>query len=123
MVYSREYELVDDWIRITTTGRIDSGDEFIDKVLVGADKVLELDVRLVLLDELQLELALDNLDIKLGVGSLDHSEVHTLGLRIACLFPPANRALYTMYETVYRNRSINFRLFDDEQAAIAWLKE
>lgn len=123
MVFSRQYERNGDWIRITTTGRIDSGKEFIDKVLVGADKVLELNVRLVLLDERQLELKLDNLDVKLGVESLDSSEVHTLGLRIACLCSPESRALYSMYETVYRNRAINFRTFDDEQAAISWLKE
>lgn len=85
--------------------------------------MLELNVRLVLLDERQLELDLDNLDVKLGGESLDCSEVHTMGLRIACLCSPENRALYSMYETVYLNRSINFRTFDNEQAAIAWLKE
>ena len=41
---------------------------------------------------------------------------------MACLHRPERRDIYKVYETIYQNRSLSYRLFDDPDQALAWLR-
>jgi len=76
----------------------------------------------ILLDETSVTLSLDAHDASLLAERLVASMVPNMGIRVAAVCAPCNYAIARIIETAFQNRSLNFRMFEDMQSAIDWLK-
>lgn len=112
----------DGYLLVRNDGVIDSYDVMSDRVAKSVASLMENKIQRLLIDDRKLILDLDPYDI-MRIGE-DHEKrsFHQQGVRIACLHHPDCRKQYEMLETVHLNRSINFRLFESEEAALAWLR-
>jgi hypothetical protein len=91
------------------------------KVRTMIHKALDSNVTRFLMDERGLELRLESHDIIEVANRLDERNIQSLGGRSACLCSPHFLERYKACETVYRNRSLSYRVFLREEDAVAWL--
>jgi len=75
-----------------------------------------------LMDERDLTLKTSISEIYDWPGSMDESGI-IRGNKMAFLYceSPSNKSDYRFFETVSRNRGYNFRVFEEQQKAMAWL--
>lgn len=109
------------WLHLVTTGRIECMEEYRDKVLLGAELINDYNCRRVLVDDRKVEILVDALSVYTGIDALVESGLPSRGLRLAGMCRPEDLDVYRMIETAYRNRSVNYRLFEDEAVAVEWL--
>lgn len=121
MSFSRVLEERDGWSHLISEGKIDTLEEFLSKIHMGADMARKASVRRVLVDDRALKVSVDPLGISLAVDQLAEGGLQFLGMRIACLCRPEDKPIYKTIETMYRNRSISYMLFDDQKSAVKWL--
>lgn len=78
-------------------------------------------LRRVLLDERELTLGTDMYEAY-QIGESEAVVTAAMGgYRFACLASPENRDRNKAFETVMRNRSVNYRVFDSLEEAETWL--
>ena len=121
MSYTCERVDMGGYLLVRNSGVIDSFDVMSERVEKSVARLKEGDFSRLLIDDRELLLRLEPFDIS-RIGQ-EHEEraFHLEGVRIACLYHPTCREQYGMLETVHRNRSINFRLFESEEEALRWL--
>ncbi len=122
MSFSRELVERDGWYHLASTGKIETLEELLSKFHMGVEMVQKKYVKRVLVDDRKLHVSVDPLDISLAIDQLLEDGLQFAGLRIACLCRPEDVQIYKTSETMYRNRSIRFTLFNDEGAAVDWLR-
>lgn len=108
---------------VKAEGEAKTFEAFSDKARTVVAHVLSSGAKRILLDDRALAVALDTHDITRAADLLEKSNFQALGLRLASLCRPEDRCVYDSIETIYRNRSINFRRFDDKQTAVEWLRK
>lgn len=106
---------------VTTSGHINTFEVFSEKAALVLGKILETGMQRVLLDDRNLQLELDPLDIARIADQLEKTNRNVVKVRLAALCSEESRHVYRMIETIYRNRSITFQLFEDREGAVAWL--
>lgn len=121
MPYTYTIHEEEDFLNVIVTGSTESAVEtarFATQLGTEAQKRARTHI---LLDETGFEPLLDQFDIynfseKLSV------QFPALGLKIAVLHREERRKFYTCAETFLRNRSINYRVFQDRTEALKWLR-
>ena len=121
MSYTLSFSKQDGWFSVAAQGEIDSFEVFSEKARTVTGEILQSGIKRILLDDRELAISLDAHDITLVAEQLEKANIQALGLRLASLCRPEDRETYRMFETIYGNRSINFRLFTDKQSALNWL--
>ncbi|MCJ2165745.1 MULTISPECIES: hypothetical protein [unclassified Pseudodesulfovibrio] len=121
MSYTATIQYFDNYIRVTTSGSIDSIEELFEYAALLAQKGEEYATTRALLDERTLVNRTDVMDAYTLSESNITAESAMKGVRIASLITPESMELGTVFETILRNRSLNFKIFTDEKKAIAWL--
>lgn len=109
------------YIRIIPTGRLETLDELIEYGTYMYDQAIACDIHRVLLDEKDLIDAADASTIYEWCENEVVSKTATSGIRIAGVCTADNFACNKVYETMFQNRSYNFRVFLNEEEAIQWL--
>lgn len=122
-MYMIDSDFDDGVLVIRVTGTIANGDQATEKAMKVIDLGVEAKAARVLLDERALSISVDVLEIIHVAEALEERGVQSYGGRMACLFNPDFRDIYRVYETAYKNRSMNYRLFEDTDRAMVWLKE
>jgi hypothetical protein len=121
MPYTIAIQHLDSYIRVTTSGTIDSFEELFEYAALLVQKGEEYHTTRAFLDERNL---VDHCDV-MDAYALSESDITAesamKGVRIATLIAPENMEHSTAFETIVRNRSLNFKIFTDEKKAIAWL--
>ena len=121
MVFEVEFTKHDSWLLSKGKGRVTNADELLDKARKLVTKTFEVDIKRVLIDNRELDVVLDFHDSTIIADTLAEDDVQFLGRRYACLCNDLSLPTYQAFETAYRNRSINFRVFQDEESAMKWL--
>ena len=109
------------YLRMTTTGSLESAEELMGYVALVDRMAREYDTNRILVDETRLTLMADLLDTCVFAESDLAQDMISRGVRVACLPGPARREFLRGVETILNNRSFSFRVFDAEDAAVAWL--
>ena len=120
--FSLELEMRDGYFVAVSQGEIRTLEEYFRKVRAIVDTGLGSAVYRILLDERKLFTHLDAHDIAMVAKLLEEEGVPGYGVRLACLYNPRCLDTHRLCETMYRNRSIIYRLFLDRESAVAWLK-
>lgn len=121
MAYELKYTDKDGVLVVKVTGHYADVEEFIGKMKEEKVEFLARGAKRILFDDRELDMILDVLDAVIFAESVLEDEVQTEGYRYACLPPESGRRFYATFETILQNRSINYRLFDNEAEAIHWL--
>lgn len=121
MSFDLQFKESDGVLAVICHGAIYTLDGVFKKVGAAIVKMSETKAKRVLVDDRNLVMSLDALDVNRLADRLESAKFQMLGIRLGCLCRPEDVSTYKMIETAYRNRSINFRLFDNEQAALEWL--
>ncbi|QGY39129.1 hypothetical protein GM415_02980 [Pseudodesulfovibrio cashew] len=117
-------EIRDDCLRVKATGCIDSIEDFIDYVDPLMHKLAESGIKRVLADERKLASRLDYVDIvTLTRRFADRRMDQPLGIRVAVLASESTPEFNRNYETAANTRAMVYRVFHDEETALAWLQE
>lgn len=122
MAYSLSFSQEDGWFSVVCVGDISSFEEFSGKATKVVQKVVASGCKRILLDDRNLALKLDAHDIICIAQQLEKANLQSMGMRLASLSRLEDDEVYTNIETIYQNRSINFRRFDDKKAAVEWLR-
>jgi len=105
---------------VRITGPVTNGSlrEYVSLIM---DFAQESGLKRILLDERELSIEADMYEAYL-VGESDEIVTAAIeGYRFACVPDPANRSRNEAFETVMRNRSVNYRVFDSVRVAERWL--
>jgi hypothetical protein len=122
MPFTREFIDLGNWVHVVTKGSVDSPDELVEKLRQGLEKIGEIGHKRAFVDDRGVKMNIDVYDLTVGAEMMSEQGFPLLGLRLACMCRPEDRELYRGVETVYRNRSMMYRVFDDEEEAISWLE-
>ena len=122
-MYTIEYEMDGGVLVVSVSGAISSGEQAVEKALKVVGMGLKAGVNRVLLDERELNISVDVHGIVNVANELEKRDILYHGGRMACLYRAECRDIYQVYETVYKNRSLSYQLFDDPDKALAWLRE
>ena len=122
MPYFLTYARIGDILVVKATGDYADVQEFIAKKDEATLRIMEERARRILLDDRELTMTLDVHDAVTFADAVLEEGVPAQGLRFACLPPKTGREFYAAFETACRNRSINYQLFEDKQAAVDWLE-
>lgn len=121
MSFSLSFELRDGYLLCTTTGEEATVNDSLRKIRTVMQKGLDVGMRRFLMDERRLDFTLEAHDIAQVSDRLVQNNAQNNGNRVACLYNPKCEKSCRLRETMYQNRSVNYRVFDDEAAALAWL--
>lgn len=121
MAFTLEFKQEDGYLVVKARGEVNSFEAFSDKARRVIEQIVSSGSRRILLDDRKLSVQLDSLDISRIAGQLDSMNMQSMGLRLACLCQSEKREIYDNIETMYQNRSLNFKVFDDELSAVQWL--
>jgi len=121
MSFEIMFEARDGYMVGVVTGVIATPEEMLRKVRTMIHKALDSNVTRFLMDERGLELRLEAHDVIEVANRLDKRNIQSLGGRSACLCSARLLERYKACETVYRNRSLSYRVFLREEDAVAWL--
>ncbi|BDQ35053.1 hypothetical protein [Pseudodesulfovibrio portus] len=122
-MYSIDFQIENGVLRASVCGVIASGEEAAAKARDVIDTGLKVGVHRILLDEREVDISIDVHEIISIARELVGREIPLYGGRMACLYRPEKKDLYKTYETIYQNRSLSYRLFDDPGRAMAWLRK
>ena len=121
MPFSLTFEIREGYVLGITTGEEATLDDSLRKIEAVRQRGLEVGLRRFLMDERQLAFLLEAHDIALLANRLEERNFQNNGNRVACLYNPECMQNCKMRETMYQNRSMNYRIFGDEESAVAWL--
>ena len=121
MALTLSFEIRDGYIRCITLGEVRTLDDALERSRALLHKSLDTHLARFLLDDTQLRLTLEAHDIAMVGQWIDEHNAQTLGGRLAVLYNPECEANFRMCETIYQNRSLSYRVFEDEESAVAWL--
>ncbi|MGL1863042.1 MAG: hypothetical protein OCC46_11025 [Pseudodesulfovibrio sp.] len=120
MTYDYAMTMKDDYLLVTIGGESNT----IEDVLSLADRVLieakRNNCTCILFDERTVTVNLDQHDVYQCTEALAE-HLPSAGIRVAVVHNTTDLAIYQCFETMLRNRSINYKLFDDFQSAEKWL--
>lgn len=121
MSFDLSFETRNGYVVGTVVGRIATPNELLRKIRAVVHKGLDSNVVRFLMNERDLDFRLELHDIIQVADHLERHNVQILGGRSACLCNPGQLERYRACETVYRNRSLSYRVFGSEEAAVTWL--
>ncbi|MGL1861453.1 MAG: hypothetical protein OCC46_02895 [Pseudodesulfovibrio sp.] len=121
MTYSLAFVVQERWLSVTARGAVQSVETFSEKAATVVQHIMKSGKKRIFLDDRCLDVALDAHDVTVIAKQLEQKSVPTMGLRLACIPKPGNEEIYRTIETIYQNRSFNFRVFSDEESAFDWL--
>lgn len=110
-----------DWLVAVTKGEISSLDALVERLGRVFERASAFGRKRVLLYDRDLDVRVDALDIATAAALHEEQGVSRLGMRLACVCAPGCRPVCSVIETMLRNRSISYRLFAEEDEAVAWL--
>jgi len=110
-----------DWLVAVTKGEISSLDALVERLGRVFERASAFGRKRVLLYDRDLDVRVDALDIATAAALHEEQGVSRLGMRLACVCAPDCRPVCSIIETMLRNRSISYRLFAEEDDAVAWL--
>jgi hypothetical protein len=109
------------YLKVTISGTMESLEDLTDFVELLRKLGNEYGLNWILLDERKLRRHLDVLDIYHLAEADIAVEAAARGVRLASLPHPEELQLARNIETILHNRSISYRVFNDEAEAEAWL--
>nr|WP_321255769.1 hypothetical protein [uncultured Pseudodesulfovibrio sp.] len=75
----------------------------------------------VLVDFRTVSMSIDFLSAQTLANNLESEGVQLSGIRLACLYIAEDVDMYRVFETAHRNRSLSFKIFENEDEAVDWL--
>lgn len=123
MTFTVDFKLEGDVLFVKATGKVHGVETFSEKATTVVREILRTNAKRIMLDDRELAVSLDAIDIKDIADVLEQSNLQTMGLRLACMCRQLDRDTYQLIETMYQNRSLNFRLFQKREEALEWLKD
>ena len=123
MAYTLTFTHKNGYLLAETSGEICTFDEFSEKAQSVVREAMESGLHRVLLDERNLNVAIDTFDSLRVAQDFEKDDIQIYGGRLACLCHNECVNIYKTFETLYQNRSLSYHLFDDIPTAIAWLTE
>ena len=121
MTYTIDFKVEGDVLFVKTSGKLHGVETFSEKAKTVVGEILRTNAKRIMLDDRELAVTLDALDIKDIADQLEKSNLQTMGLRLACMCRKLDSETYKLVETMYQNRSLNFRLFQSRDEALDWL--
>ncbi len=121
MPYSVSYSKSDGVIHAVVSGEIRTCEELTEKALSIMGAAMRRNATRVVVDDRDVNMFVDAHDAHCLANAMDGDNLQVRGFRIACLYSPEYKDIYRIFETGHRNRSLNFRAFTDEKAALDWL--
>ena len=121
MPYTTTITKEPDYVRILVKGTPTSPGEAAKYADIVIDSTTEHQCHRILLDEIDFHMNVDMLGAIQLTEILIEKDVPSMGLRVAAVVLPENMAGERALETAMRNRSINYRVFDDMETAQQWL--
>ena len=119
--YSLTFATEDGYLFAKVAGEVSTLEQLSEKAHSIMGKVLELGMKRVLVDDRELSVHVDVHDAHCLANEMDGANLQVQGFRIACLYVAEHADIYRIFETGHRNRSLNFRAFTDQEAALKWL--
>ena len=121
MPYFTSLQYLNGYLRVTVTGTLESVEELFNYARLLAKEGEEHQTTRALVDERKLVDHTDLMDAYILSESDFTADMAMRGVRVACLAGPENLEQTMAFETVMQNRSLNYRVFTDEDTATAWL--
>ena len=121
MTISLSMETRGDHLRVTVRGDIRHIDEIVDYSAAYRIEATRLGLRRVLIDYTDALFHLDYHDLHELAEHGVRKDFHLRGLRIAAVCSTENAVQHRQYETIAANRSITYKVFNDEASALDWL--
>lgn len=121
MPYKASFQYQGTYLKVTLSGSLESTEELFDYAQLLVRMGEEYQTRRALVDKRKLEDKTDLMDAYQLSESKLTADSAMKGVRIACLADSTNLEHLTAYETVMQNRSLNYKIFTDEDLATAWL--
>ena len=122
MPYSIQFLDKNDYLIFSLSGEIDNLDELISYAESVISQTRISSHKRLLLDETGVSMNVDTHDAILFAKHLAGAKVAHLGFRAAVICAPENYALIQSFETALQNRSMNYKVFKEIDAAEEWLK-
>ncbi|QGY39130.1 hypothetical protein GM415_02985 [Pseudodesulfovibrio cashew] len=110
-------------LHVCSSGTIGSTPEFLAYVRPQIAKIKKHDILRVLSDERGITFELDYAEIVELAETVANLAARPLGIRVAVLMSATTPEFHRNYETAAVNRAMVYRAFDDEEEALAWLRE
>jgi len=111
----------DKCLRVVATGYADSVEDVVSYVEPQIGQAMERGIRRVLLDERKVAFHLDYCDTIALANYFEGKGTRRNGFRVATLISDTTPDFHRAWETVSRNRSMSYKIFDDESEAMKWL--
>lgn len=121
MSYNVEYTVRETHVEAVVSGRVEEFHELSSLVRGFVEKLKESGKKRFLTLERDLQLDIAVYDVVLLAEEVVKAGVQTRGLKVASHYEPANKFINEAFETSHQNRSLNFRAFAEQEAAIKWL--
>lgn len=122
MGFQYTYEEKAGYTLVVPEGKPTSVDELGEQALEMFRRAGRSDSKCVLIDRQDNKIELDKLDMVYVSDLLDKHDLQNLGVRVAVLSSPENVEVFTSLETSLTIRAFSYRVFADQDKAIAWLK-
>lgn len=110
-----------DYLFFVIGGEVDALEDVIAHTDSIISQALKSQRNRLLLDETQLVMNIDGHDAILLAEHLANTHLPSRGMRAAVVCAPQNQNLIRSFETALQNRSINYKMFMDVEAAEKWL--
>ena len=123
MAYTHEIIEREGYLQVTSAGKMDAYDgmlEYAKSILAALDSSGR---KAVLLDHRSLNFKMFSLDAVDIAAWLDEQNIQSMGLRAAALPAKGDLLISKFFETVFVNRSLNLKVFSNEDAAVVWLRD
>lgn len=120
MSYNLQMRKRDGYLLFTVTGTLESAEDLTAYSNDIEKHARQADVRHVLLDMREVSRRVDQHDCATYANkwSQDHPNIW---LKVAAVYTAADAQRFKWVETIYKNRSINYKIFDDMEKAEHWL--
>lgn len=121
MPISMQMTFDDRCLRVVATGTADSVEDVVSYVEPQIAEAMSRGIRRVLLDERKVAFHLDYHDTIDLAEYFEGKGTRRSGFRVAALMSETTPDFHRGWETVSRNRSMSYKLFQDETEAEEWL--
>lgn len=121
MAYTTELSRREGYLHVESSGALDTPQDVEEYLDYLCHEAIAHQTKRLLLDERQL---INRQDVYEAYGICESDPVTNAaltGIRVACVCHPRDYELNKAYETLLLNRSLLFRVFLEEEAAVAWL--
>lgn len=121
MSYTTKFTDTNDYLIATAVGEINTPEAALEYTSGTMEVALRRNYTRMLLRSQALDARLDTHDSIIVVDALRQAAPPNRKVRIASVTIPEQIPYYEVYETVFQNRSFNFRAFTSEEKALEWL--